>query len=97
MTATFAGLLDDAAVFPPGNAPVPSAVREHRRHHQSWYAELIAPFVLSERHGISLAQRLTALSADRIARARESFVSFGTCSIADPVGDLVNLRLVEQC
>lgn len=269
MTATFAGLLDDASIFPPAEAQVAVAVREHRRHHQSWYAELVGPLVfpaagltsdfaavldgqpltvsltvrrsavqgplrqaaglgvtvtaleilpdgevkdlvamldaelppdvlgyvevprgpglagaldalagtryrakfrtggtepaahptedelahsllaatmagvaykctaglhhavrhtdgdleqhgflnvllatagaqdgagaselssiLSKRHGISLAHRLTALSADRIARARESFVSFGTCSIADPVGDLVTLGLLEQC
>src|SRR5947208_1323502 len=30
MTALFAGLLDDAALFPPGNAPMPVALREHR-------------------------------------------------------------------
>jgi hypothetical protein len=269
MTAAFAGLLDDAAVFPPGNAPVPAAVREHRRHQQAWYAELVGPFVfpaagvgsdfaevlddqplevsltvrrsavegplrkaagvaavrvqaleivpdgdvkdlvamldselppdvlgyvevprgpgladaldalagtryrakfrtggtepaahpseaelagsllaavtrnvtfkctaglhhavrhtdgdleqhgflnvliatagaqdgagaadlqpiLTQRHQDSLARTFTALGADRIARARESFVSFGTCSIADPVADLVALGLVEQ-
>jgi hypothetical protein len=27
-----AGLVDDAAVFPPGNAPMPEAVDAHRRH-----------------------------------------------------------------
>lgn len=45
MTAAFAGLLDDAAVFPPGNAPVPAAVRAHRGHHEAWYAALVGPFV----------------------------------------------------
>jgi hypothetical protein len=30
VTALFAGLLDDAALFPPGDAPMPAAVREHR-------------------------------------------------------------------
>lgn len=44
MTA-FAGLLDDAAVFPPGNAPVPAALRAHRGHHEAWYATLVGPFV----------------------------------------------------
>ena len=45
MTAAFAGLLDDAAGFPPTNAPVPAAVRAHRRHHEAWYATLVGPFV----------------------------------------------------
>ncbi|HXL96174.1 MAG TPA: hypothetical protein VN969_45265 [Streptosporangiaceae bacterium] len=41
----FAGLLDDAAVFPPGNAPLPAALAAHRDHHAAWYAELVGPFV----------------------------------------------------
>lgn len=45
MTAAFAGLLDDAAIFPPGNAPLPAALRAHRHHHEAWYAALVGPFV----------------------------------------------------
>jgi hypothetical protein len=39
------GLLDDAAVFPPGNAPMSEAVAAHVAHCADWYAELIGPFV----------------------------------------------------
>jgi hypothetical protein len=42
----FAGLVDDAAVFPPGNAPLPDAVAAHRRHRSSWYADLVGPLLL---------------------------------------------------
>jgi hypothetical protein len=45
MTGAFAGLLDDAAVFPPGNALVPAAIRAHIGHHAAWYADLVGPFV----------------------------------------------------
>lgn len=45
----FAGLLDDAAVFPPAQTPVMAAVRAHRRHHEAWYAELVGPFVFPSR------------------------------------------------
>ena len=31
MTALFDGLFDDAALFPPGNAPMAAAVPAHRR------------------------------------------------------------------
>jgi hypothetical protein len=42
----FAGLCDDAALFPPGDAPVDAAVPAHRRHRSAWYAALVGPFLL---------------------------------------------------
>lgn len=39
-------LLDDAAVFPPGNLPLDEAVAAHRRHRASWYADLVGPLVV---------------------------------------------------
>ena len=41
-------LVDDAAIFPPGNAPLDRALREHREHRNSDYADLIGGFVISE-------------------------------------------------
>ncbi|MDT0529566.1 hypothetical protein RM555_11260 [Micromonospora sp. DSM 115977] len=40
------GLVDDAAVFPPGSAPLPDAVAAHRRHRTSWYAGLVGPLLV---------------------------------------------------
>jgi hypothetical protein len=40
------GLVDDAAVFPPGLAPYPEALRRHREHRDSWYADLVGPLVI---------------------------------------------------
>ncbi|MGI5146072.1 hypothetical protein ACQEVC_06675 [Plantactinospora sp. CA-294935] len=42
----FAGLVDDAAVFPPGSATLPEAVAAHRRHRGAWYAPLVGPLLL---------------------------------------------------
>ncbi|WP_422772159.1 hypothetical protein ACN28C_03420 [Plantactinospora sp. WMMC1484] len=42
----FAGLVDDAAVFPPGSATLPDAVAAHRRHRRAWYAPLVGPLLL---------------------------------------------------
>ena len=42
----FARLVDDAAVFPPGNAPLPEAVADHRTHRVSWYADLVGPLLM---------------------------------------------------
>ena len=42
-------LVDDAAIFPPGNAPLERAVAEHRDHLASSYAGLMGPFVVSDK------------------------------------------------
>ena len=41
-----ARLVDDAAVFPPGNAPLPEAVAAHHGHRSAWYAELVGPLLV---------------------------------------------------
>ncbi|GAA4668838.1 MULTISPECIES: hypothetical protein [Amycolatopsis] len=44
--ALVAGLCDDAAVFPPGNASLPDAVRAYRERAGEWYAGMVGPLVL---------------------------------------------------
>lgn len=41
-----AGLVDDAAVFPPGNAPLPRALAEHRAHRSAWYSDIVGPLLV---------------------------------------------------
>jgi hypothetical protein len=41
-------LVDDAAIFPPGNAPLDEAVAAHRQHRASSYAGMVGPFVVSD-------------------------------------------------
>ncbi|TDB71337.1 hypothetical protein [Micromonospora sp. KC721] len=41
-----AGLVDDAAVFPPGSASLPDAALTHRTHRDSWYADLVGPLLV---------------------------------------------------
>jgi hypothetical protein len=41
-------LVDDAAIFPPGNAPLDRAVSEHRAHRAAAYAGLVGSFVVSD-------------------------------------------------
>jgi hypothetical protein len=40
-----AGLVDDAALFPPGSAPMDKGLAEHRVHRGAWYAGLVGPFL----------------------------------------------------
>lgn len=42
------GLVDDAAIFPPGNSPLPEAVAAHREYRTAPYAALVGPFVVSD-------------------------------------------------
>jgi hypothetical protein len=43
----FAGFVDDAAMFPPGNASAAVAVSEHLDHSDGWYADLVGPLLVS--------------------------------------------------
>ncbi len=42
------GLVDDAAVFPPGNSPLPDAVAAHVARRAEWYAGLVGTFVVTD-------------------------------------------------
>jgi hypothetical protein len=46
--ALFRHLVDDAAMFPPGDLPLVEAVAAHRAHRQASYAELAGPFVCTD-------------------------------------------------
>ncbi|WP_035840576.1 hypothetical protein [Kitasatospora azatica] len=58
----FAGLCDDAAIFPPGDLPLPQAVPAHLAHRSAWYADLVGPFLCG-------AGRIGALS-DQLGEGR---------------------------
>jgi len=40
-------LLDDAAIFPPGDLPLEQAVPAHLAHQQAWYGDLVGHFVVA--------------------------------------------------
>jgi hypothetical protein len=63
----FAGLVDDAAVFPPGSASLPDAVAAHRRHRAAWYADLVGPLLLP-------ASAITSGGLDGLVDPAEGFV-----------------------
>lgn len=65
-----ARLVDDAAIFPPGNAPLDRAVAEHAGHLASEYAGLVGPFVVSD---VKLPDLIEVVSAgSTIGRAPTS-------------------------
>lgn len=50
--------------------------------------------VLADRDGSGLARQLAGLAEPEVAAVRAAFRSFGTCSIADPLTELVDLHLL---
>ena len=58
-TSLFGGIVDDAALFPPGNEPMGSAVPAHRNHQDSWYGTLVGPFLCADRWLAQLQAELT--------------------------------------
>ena len=48
--------VDDAAIFPPGNAPLEQAVADHLDHREEEYADLVGGFVVSDVKVADLAE-----------------------------------------
>src|SRR3954451_6745854 len=46
--ALFVGLVDDAAMFPPGSAEVEEALAAHWDYRRSWFASMVGPLVVSD-------------------------------------------------
>ncbi|MGK4584129.1 hypothetical protein [Kitasatospora sp. HPMI-4] len=85
----FQGLFDDAAVFPPGDMPVPEAVPAHRVHRAAWYTEAVGPFLCG-------AGRLAELAAlDSTGVQVVLVLPGGVAQLGSAVAAPVNLVSVE--
>lgn len=71
----YRSLVDDAAIFPPGEAPLPRAVRAHREHRQAPYADLLGAFVVSDARLPELIEVLRAGLAAESGPAKPLVVS----------------------
>ncbi len=58
----FRALVDDAAVFPPGNSPLPDAVTGHAQHRAAWYGGCVGPLLVPAASG---GEVLAVLDAGR--------------------------------
>lgn len=48
LPTAWSGLLDDAAIFPPGDVPLHDATAAHGEHRRAWYGDLLGSFVLRD-------------------------------------------------
>jgi len=99
MDALFAGLIDDAAVFPPGSASVPEAVRRHREHRSAWYSPLIGPLVVPDTELAQVSRAALDTAAAATAEGEDLAVSVVISSgagglVALARRDLPGLRVV---
>lgn len=93
--ALLRGLVDDAALFPPGNAPMPVAVAEHRRHRAAPYAEFVGPLLCPAGRWEELTGYLTGepLDIGLIGDAGpEHLLDTARRALADPRVRLVQLE-----
>lgn len=48
LTDVWRGLIDDAAIFPPGDSPLPDAAAAYTARRNEWYADLVGSFVVKD-------------------------------------------------
>jgi hypothetical protein len=58
--------------------------------------ELDAQGLLAERDGTIVAERVRALDVAAVERTRRAFTSFGTCSVTEPLAELIELGIVTD-
>lgn len=91
------GLVDDAAVFPPGLATVPDAVSAHRGHRTAWYADLVGPLLVRSSDVVELLESTRAGDDLRVGLVADS----GLTGLVEAIGllfdrdDRVTLEQVE--
>jgi hypothetical protein len=100
----YTALVDDAAIFPPGNAPLEEAVPAHREHLAAPYAPMVGPFVVSDTRLPDLA-RLVGPGDDPLrvtvvvtggAGAVEPAYRWATSPGLEPAGIEVALRDLDD-
>ncbi len=100
------GLVDDAAIFPPGNAPLEAAITAHRAHASTWYADFVGSFVVRDTdlasvpEGVPASVVLTtgAGSIESVAHlaARKNVTIAGLeTALRDPADLVANVRRVD--
>ncbi|GAA0594448.1 hypothetical protein [Kribbella sandramycini] len=60
VSALYRRLVDDAAMFPPGDLPLTAAVPAHHDHHSAPYAELVGAFVCTDEELPKVAETTAA-------------------------------------
>jgi hypothetical protein len=96
MTVLFDRFFDDAAIFPPGNAPMEVAVREHVAALDSPIGRHVGPFVCPASRLVGLGEAMTARGVEALDLALVSPVGAAAAAIgAVDTDPRLRLRAVE--
>jgi hypothetical protein len=63
----FADMVHDAAMFPPGNAPVADAVASHLVYRRFWFGWMIGPLVVSDQNLAEVGRAASAQAEEPLA------------------------------
>jgi hypothetical protein len=85
-----AKLVDDAAIFPPGNATMPSAVADHSAHERAWYADLVGPLLCTDVRVSELREQLWTRPASGAPLDISVIVTGGPSGIGRALDELAN-------
>ena len=88
------GLFDDAALFPPGNAPMPEAVAGKLALESAWYADLVGRFICPAGRADELNAELGRVGAGRPLRVSVT-VPDGLDALAEAVRTARSLPAIE--
>ena len=88
----FVGLVDDAAMFPPGSAEVADALAAHREYRRCWFAPLVGPLLVRE-HELAALGRAVQRGADPPGSATAE-LEVSVVSTSGPTG-LVRLAVPQ--
>jgi hypothetical protein len=93
--------VDDAAIFPPGNAPLEQAVADHVDHRDEEYADLVGGFVVSDVKVADLAKCLPDVVSTGSADVAVNLVVTGGAGAIEPAvtwvsrSEGLDLRAIE--
>lgn len=87
----FAGLVDDAAMFPPGNATASTAIAEHLRYRGAWFADLIGPLLVPAKGWDSFVAAHAEAGAPAL-----SVVLIGTATLPTPIPNGITVAGFEM-
>jgi hypothetical protein len=94
----FSGLVDDAAMFPPGNAPLDQAVKEHLEHRTAWYADAVGPLLVPAARAVDLVEAVAAQglsSPTRVGLVSPDGLDVARTALSATSGDIVWVTAVE--
>lgn len=94
----FTGLVDDAAMFPPGNAPLDQALKEHLEHRAAPYADLVGPLLTPAARAVELVEAVAGYGLSeplRVGIVAPAGVAQARAAIEAAAGDVVSTVAVE--